>query len=148
VNLDIKKVLIPTDFSENASHAVEYGVQLAKQMGAKVLLLHVIPLGTYVSAASSAPLPAEAIDALAATARTNLSGQAQKLTKSHGVQVDVLVVDGPAPAAIAELAKAQNADLIVMGTQGRTGLKHALLGSVAEHVVRHSSIPVLTVRAH
>lgn len=148
MNLDIKKVLIPTDFSENATHAMEYGVQVAKQMGAKVLLLHVIPLGTYVSAASSAPLPAEAIDALATTARTNLSGQAQKLAKSYGVQVDVLVVDGPAPAAIAELAKAQGADLIVMGTQGRTGLKHALLGSVAEHVVRHSSIPVLTVRAH
>jgi nucleotide-binding universal stress UspA family protein len=111
-------------------------------------LLHVIPLGTYVSAAASAPLPAEAIDALAATARTNLSGQAQKLSKAYGVTVDVLVVDGPAPAAISELAKAQGADLIVMGTQGRTGLKHALLGSVAEHVVRHSTIPVLTVRAH
>jgi nucleotide-binding universal stress UspA family protein len=148
VNLDIKKIIIPTDFSENGSHAMEYGVQLAKQVGAKVLLLHVIPLGTYVSAASSAPLPAEAIDALAATARTNLSDQGKKLSKAYGVPIDVLVVDGPAPAAIAELAKAQSADLIVMGTQGRTGLKHVLLGSVAEHVVRHSSIPVLTVRQH
>jgi nucleotide-binding universal stress UspA family protein len=146
VTVDIKKILIPTDFSENASQAMEYGFQLAKRLGAKVLLLHVIPLGSYVSAASSAPLPAEAIDALAATARSNISEQAQKLSKAHGVTAEVLVVDGPAPATIAELAKAQAADLIVMGTQGRTGLKHVLLGSIAEHVVRHSTIPVLTFR--
>ena len=144
--VDIKKMLIPTDFSENASQAMEYGVQLAQRLGAKVLLLHVIPLGTYVSAASSAPLPAEAIDALAASARTNLSDQGAKLSKSYGVPVEVLVVDGPAPAMIADLAKAQGSDLIVMGTQGRTGLKHVLLGSIAEHVVRHSTIPVLTYR--
>jgi nucleotide-binding universal stress UspA family protein len=146
VIVDIKKILIPTDFSENASHAMEYGIQLAKQLGAKVLLLHVIPLGTYVSAASSAPLPAEAIDALADSARKNIAEQGQKLSKSHGVPVEVLVVDGPPPATIADLAKAQAADLIVMGTQGRTGLKHVLLGSIAEHVVRHSTIPVLTFR--
>jgi len=148
MNFEIRKIMVPTDFSENSSHAMEYGAQLAKKVGAKVLLLHTIPLGSYVSAASSAPLPAAAIEALAQTARDDLSKMGKKLEKTYGVAIETLVTDGPSPAAIVELAKAQAADLIVMGTQGRTGLKHVLLGSVAEHVVRHSSIPVMTVRAH
>jgi nucleotide-binding universal stress UspA family protein len=148
MNLEIRKIMIPTDFSESSSHAMEYGAQLAKKVGAKILLLHVIPLGSYVSAASSAPVPVEAIEALAQTARNEISKTGKALQTSHGIAVDVMVTDGPAPAVITELAKTQAADLIVMGTQGRTGLKHVLLGSVAEHVVRHSSIPVMTVRSH
>jgi nucleotide-binding universal stress UspA family protein len=145
VNPDIRKIIIATDFSDDAANATDYGFHLAKRLGAKVLLLHVVPLGTYVTAATSAPLPAEAIDAIAAAARTNLSEQSKKLSKSTGVASEVLVVDGPPPATIADLAKAQSADLVVMGTRGKTGLKHVLLGSVAEHVVRNSPVPVLVV---
>jgi universal stress protein A len=148
VKPDVRKILIPTDFSDDASNAMDYGFQLAKRLGANVLLLHVVPLGAYVTAASSAPLPAEAIEALAVTARTNLAEQSKKLSKSFGVASEALVVDGPPPATIAELAKAQSADLVVMGTRGKTGLKHVLLGSVAEHVVRHSPVPVLVVPLH
>lgn len=144
----ITRILVPVDFSAHSDRAVRYAATLAGQVGASVELLHVVedPLkaSTFASEIYVPNLPeilesaiASATDRLAWT-RTTMFG--------HGADVTSAVVVGHPAHDIAAHAVAGHFDLIVMGTHGRTGLSHMLMGSVAERVVRAASCAVLTVR--
>lgn len=141
----IQTVLVPTDFSKPATHTLDWAADLARQFGARLVLVHVIPPSTYPlhNLAQIGAFP-NLRDEVMKRCREDLAEVAGKL---QGVTVDQRLLEGPPHQMINDCAAAEKADLIVMSTHGHTGLKHLLLGSVAEKVVRTSACPVLTIRA-
>jgi len=143
----IKRMLVPTDFSAASDIAFTYAMDMAVQQGVTVHLLHAIddasfatayPDGFYVELPRlRAQLIGEATDRLNAMAAN---------CKAAGVTATVEVAVGGPARVIAQTATSRGSDLIVMGTHGRSGFAHLLLGSVAERVVRIAPCPVLTVR--
>jgi glycine betaine transporter len=141
-----KHILVPTDLSAGAEQALVYACELARTLGAQIHLLNVIgipslgmpELGLAVTTAMIDQMVVDSQDALDRLART-------KCTADLG---QVLVKTGDARDVINETAKQLSVDLIVMGTHGRRGISRALLGSVAETVVRSAPCAVLTVRLH
>ena len=144
MNIQIHRILCPLDFSESSEHALLYAKAFAQAHQAKLFLLHVfdLPMG-YLS--SEVPLPADALERHKETCIQNLTAVAATVRQEHP-QTDWLVEEGNPSPCIIEMARKHEVDLIVMGTHGRTGLAHALLGSVAERVVRKAPCPVLTVK--
>lgn len=142
-------ILVPTDFSEDADHALATALQLAKQLSGRIVLLHAyhvdVPI-SYPGFSAGALVPDEYYREVRAQADAHVEKVAKEAT-AKGVEVTGKAVTGPASPAIVAEAEALPADLIVMGTRGRTGLKHVLLGSVAERVVRTAQCPVLTVKS-
>lgn len=142
------KILVPTDFSETADAALAYAKSLAGRIGASVHLLYVFT-DPYGSAAYGpevyVPLPPEVRERAIADARARLAERldADQEVYFRGTRT---VVAGAAAKEIVQFAADQGIDLIVMGTHGRRGVVHLLLGSVAELVVRTARCPVLTVR--
>lgn len=142
--LTIRKILVPTDFSPCAAAALDLAAEFAQRFDAEILLVHVVPvLAPYLPAPLPAPLPAEWIESTRKLAQAELSKERKRVDR---VQVATELRDGPVVDSVLDAAAASGADLIVIGTHGRRGLSHVLLGSVAERVVRQSPIPVLTVR--
>jgi nucleotide-binding universal stress UspA family protein len=140
-----RTILVPIDFSEHADLALETAIQLARDSGGKLRLLHAyeIPLGTIPPYGVAIP-DALLTDVRDAAAR-RLAKAAHKV-EAAGVACETQILHSPPAEGIAESAHACGADLIVMGTRGLTGLRHVLLGSVAERTVRLASCPVLTVK--
>ena len=137
-------VLVPTDGSDASAAAVEQGIAIADGESATVHFLHVIDLGTEMSAAGGSiaeelteTLEREADEALDAAART---------AESTGAAYDRTTVEGVPHEAIAEHVDEHDVDLVVMGASGRTGLKEHLLGSTADRVVRSVETSVLLAR--
>jgi universal stress protein A len=146
--MQIKKVLVPVDFSKDSLRAAEYAKNFAAPFGAQLVLLHVIEPIYYASPAdmyAASPNLALLIEEQRKAAQAQLEQLAQKLS-GQGAKVQTLLKSGSPAQVIADTAKRIKADLIVMATHGRTGLAHVLLGSVAERVVRLATCPVLTVR--
>ncbi|AKF08507.1 universal stress protein [Sandaracinus amylolyticus] len=145
--------LVGLDFEPPSRVALDLALQLAKQLGARVHAVHVVPeiLPAAVAAQHAAPIADDTIDHPAheeAGARDRL---AEMITEARArldaaPPVDLHVVRGDPPVALGELALELGATLIVVGTHGRTGVAHALLGSVAERVLRRARRPVLCVR--
>jgi universal stress protein A len=135
----LKDLLVATDFSPASDAALTYGRALAGAFGATLHVLHV---------AENHFMRPTAVDPYAMHAAV-LQTLAQRLTAGDRTLLHARAVvetsDEPAES-IARYAKTAKVDLIVMGTQGRTGLSHLVVGSVAERVVRHAPCPVLTVR--
>jgi nucleotide-binding universal stress UspA family protein len=142
----VRKILFPTDFSETATYAWEHVATFAKEFDAAVLLLHVqAPLHP----TAEAYLPQEQWDRISQETAREATEQMEKLIREAGLkpgQARTAIRTGVAFEQIIKAAREVGADLIVMGTHGRTGLAHALLGSVAQKVVRKAPCPVLTVR--
>jgi universal stress protein A len=146
ITMDIRQILAPTDFSEFSKQAVESALALARRFKAKLLLLHVVELPAYpVEGVWPSPLGTALLEDLERQARLDL---AQVLPDTPHVTVEVIrqVVVGTPYRKIVDVAAAENVDLIVMATHGRTGLSHLVMGSVAERVVRTAPCPVLTIR--
>jgi nucleotide-binding universal stress UspA family protein len=143
---EFRRILCPTDFSPTSSAALEHATAMARAFGAELLLVHVVPEMNYPlrSFGMAAVLP-DARRELQAKAGETLRALAGKIRSD--VAVRTVVADGEVHAAILQCAKLESADMIVMGTHGHTGLKHAMLGSTAERVVRLAECPVLTVRS-
>jgi universal stress protein A len=148
--MEIRRILVPFDFSEYAEKALTWALAMAENWSAHVLLLHVVPrpsyppllMGSYFNVAEfEANLQADA----EARAKERVAH-----TGNTAVPIDTQVVIGEPFSDICRLAEHEKADLVVMGSHGRTGLRHVLLGSVAERVVRHAPCPVLVVgkKAH
>lgn len=146
-SLEIRTILVPTDFSPCAERALERAVQLAKLTQAKVQLLHAYQIPTAIGVADvPIALPQSFYDGIRETGDRALRERVARVA-SEGVTVEgLLACDTPAHA-ILDAAGKTHADLIVMGTHGWTGMKHVLLGSVAERTVRLAPCAVLTVRA-
>ena len=143
-----QRVLVPVDFSEYADHAVAYAMDLASTLGARVILLHVIQSPPWGGVAMDVTLPhaySTFLQHLETEVAHNMQAYVQRVTAA-GLVGDMVVVHGVPFQEIVETAKSQQVDLIVMGTHGRTGLHHVLLGSVAEKVVHLAPCPVLVVR--
>ena len=146
-----KTILVPHDFSSSANHAAAIARDEAKVHGSKLLLLHVIDLPhqlqpdtAIVPEAGAAPISVK--DYAVSKAEEHLNDLAQRLGKD-GVSAQTFIRVGNPVDEITTFVKDNGVDLVVMGTHGRTGLQHLLLGSVAERVVRSSSAPVLTIRS-
>jgi nucleotide-binding universal stress UspA family protein len=143
----ITRILVPTDFSATADAALEYAFVLAERFGASIQLLHVLD-DPFVTDG----MAVEAYISEAPALRTALLREAQDRLRHRATPretvpaIDTEVLFGHGARTIAEYAAERNVDLIVMGTHGRTGFAHLLLGSVAEQLVRTAPCPVLTVR--
>jgi nucleotide-binding universal stress UspA family protein len=138
-------ILVPTDFSKSSLAALEYALELAAS-DCRIVLCHVVddvPLSYgYVGTAALGP---DLRRRMAEEAEEEILGYVPK-ELPPGVQVEHQILHGVPFAAIIKLARDEGAELIVMSTHGRTGIKHALIGSVAEKVVRKAHCPVLVVR--
>jgi universal stress protein A len=142
----IQHVLVPTDFSAPAEQALDYAIRLARTFSARLTLLHVIqpiPMG---GVDMGVALPETYLQEVEEAAQGSMEEALARVTAA-GLTAEQLVLYGVPFQEIVETAKARQVDLIVMGTQGRTGLMHVLLGSVAERVVRLAPCSVLVVRA-
>ena len=139
----LKNILFATDFSSAANAAAPFAMQLAKNYGAKVYGLHVSLFDDYTSAAPEAwAMMAEAREKQAQESARHLNEQLA------GIEHEVLLSEGNIWEVVSEVIKQKEIDLIVLGTRGRTGLGKALLGSVAEQILRQAPCPVLTVGPH
>lgn len=139
-----KTLLVGTDFSEPAGRAAERAVDLARRYGASLHLVHVWEAPLIVGGAI-AGTEFDWMTLLEQSARAQLDAAAEAL-RAEEVDVTSTLRSGAAWDRIVTLAGEVEADLVVVGTHGRTGLRRAVMGSVAERVVRHSPVAVLTVR--
>ncbi|HYH63628.1 MAG TPA: universal stress protein [Urbifossiella sp.] len=145
--ITIRRVLAPTDFSESSVPAVRYAAELATQFGAELTLLHVVQDLTLVVPDVMMPTPVT-MPALADMVEGGKAGLVA-FVKRLGLEAlnpKTEVRMGAPAAEIVTAAADLKVDLLCIGTHGRTGLAHFLLGSVAERIVRHAPCPVLTVR--
>ena len=139
-----KHILVPTDLSAESEQALAYACELAQTLGAKVHLVNVVGIPALGVPELGVALTAATIDQLVVDNQAALDDLAR--TKCGALAGQILVRSGDATVVINQTAAEVGADLIVMGTHGRRGLSRALLGSVAEHVVRTAPCAVLTVR--
>ena len=141
----IRTILVPVDFSDCSLAGLTYAVRFAKEVGARIAVVHVADLGPVMMTTGrgdyDSPTYIEA-------ARRRCSDQIKAFLKRvsfDGVPVDASAVAGYCPSAIYEAAAKEGADMIIISTHGRTGLRRAFIGSVAERTVRYAACPVLVV---
>jgi nucleotide-binding universal stress UspA family protein len=141
--IDLKRILVPTDFSKHSQTALVYGVAFAQKFGAKLHLLHIVQdLALFFPDTVTVVPPTDQLTAAVETALQRV------LHENHLESMGVLtaVRSGSPYHEITQYARDEDIDLIILGTHGRGGLMHLLMGSVAEKVVRKAPCPVLTVR--
>lgn len=139
-------ILVPTDFSGLSCEAFSWATLLANEFNAKILIVHVILERAAVEMTAQPGNPWEKVLEREDKAMIENFQSCLLSDFTQAVETQTLVEVGQAAERLIEAAKEKNADLIVMATHGRTGLSHALMGSVAEKVVRQAPCPVLTVR--
>jgi universal stress protein A len=143
----LREILVPIDFSECSRKALQYAVPMARQFGSRLLLVHVMPVHYFVGSEFGpvdVPVPEQEL-------RENSARALDKLSRDEigsEVPVTTRVCRGQPVQEIVSVAREERVDLILLSTHGHTGLKHVLLGSVAENVVRYAPCPVLVVRQH
>ncbi|HEX2277294.1 MAG: universal stress protein [Candidatus Tectomicrobia bacterium] len=144
--MQFRHILAPTDFSEYSKKAVGSALELARKFGAKLTILHVVELPPYPVEGYVPPaVNATFLDDLERQATQDLA-QLVPEAESSNVEVVRLVAVGSPYRKIIDTAEAEQVDLIVMATAGRTGFSHLVMGSIAERVVRTATCPVLTIR--
>lgn len=139
----IRTILIATDFSSYSDEALEYGSMVAKRLGAKVVLMHVIESFPY--SVTDTLNVVKHMQALRKIASALLESSSEGL-RDKGLAVKAYLVEGTPYREILKKAKRDRVEMIVMGSHGRTGVQRLIMGSVAEKVVRLAHCPVLTVR--
>ena len=144
LHFHIGKILVPVDFSEHSQKALHYALAFASQFGAEVTLVHIVEQMVYPGDWMYPPL---AVTDFATEKREQMIGRLRALDAGSGVKTHHLVRLGRAWQEVVEIAREQKTDLIILATHGYTGIKHVLLGSVAEKILRHAPCPVLSVRA-
>lgn len=143
---DFKTFVVPFDFSDHARAALFTAADLARRLSADLHLVHVIQPPTYVGGYGTAPPPHLDLSELHDTVSKSLREVAEGIEGLAGAATSQVVEDLQIAQAISDVAAERKADLIVMGTHGRTGLAHVFLGSVAERTLRLAPCPVLTVK--
>jgi universal stress protein A len=143
----IAKILVPVDFSSHSSEAVRFAADMSNRYNASLELLHVFHVTTYaLPEGYIVPSHAQVQQALKEL-ESQLEAAKNAATEAGAGTVRTTLVQGGVTTEILRFAKENECDLIVMGTHGRTGMKHLLMGSVAEQIVRVANCPVLTLRA-
>jgi nucleotide-binding universal stress UspA family protein len=142
----VSRVLVPTDFSRGATKALGWAVALKTAFHAELVVLHVVDFDAlaYMNLSGERayePIPIELLERIRADAERAMARVTESFPGSQP-----MIREGSPRAIIPEVAKELNASLIVMGTHGRSGLARVAFGSVADYVIRHSPVPVLTVR--
>jgi nucleotide-binding universal stress UspA family protein len=135
-----RRIIVPTDLSDLSLEALQYANEVARLFNAEIIVLHVI------DPRDKAGAPRARFEEAEFEARKSII----HLLMEHTIVPQNLKLEICRGSAVDEIIKAVrqfHADLVVMSTHGRTGLRHVLMGSVAEHVVRHSPVPVLTVKS-
>ena len=145
MTIEVERILVPVDFSDNARAVLDWAAHLAEEHKASVLLLHAYHLPVEFQQLEGAYLPPDFWSNVKSEAEQSLSRYAAEL-REKGLEVETLVREGYPASVIVDEAEAQNANLVVIGTHGLSGLKHMLLGSIAERVVQKAPCPVLTVK--
>ena len=148
MNLQIRSILVPTDFSECGNYALSCAASLARTFKASIVCVHVIEpiVPTVGYSGMSEPLPiADISEQLEDSAERELPKLAE-CEECAGLDVEEVIVHGEAASEIVQVAKDREIDLIVISSHGRTGLGRILFGSTAEAVVRHAPCPVLVVK--
>ena len=146
--MQVRSILLPTDFSECGNYALSYATSLARKFGASIICVHVIEpiVPTVGYSGMTEPLPiADISDQIEDSAERELPKFAE-CEECAGLDVEELIVHGDAASEIVRVARERLVDLIVISSHGRTGLGRILFGSTAEAVVRHASCPVLVVK--
>ena len=143
--INLKRILVPSDFSECSDAAVRYGLELARKFGATLHLLHVVQdPATQPWAAEGFAVPLlEAVEQWQKDAKVRLTNSIPPEDRRNAIVTSTIASPF---SEILRYAAENEIDLIVMGTHGRGGVSHMLLGSIAEKVVRRAPCPVLTVR--
>jgi len=146
--LQLRKILLPTDFSGCANYAFPYAAGIARATGATIICVHVVepivPAVGYSGLADPMPI-ADISDQLEDSAERELPELAD-CDDFNGLEVEEVIVHGDPAAEIVRVAGEHEVDLIVVSSHGRTGLGRIIFGSTAEAVVRHASCPVLVVK--
>ena len=137
--INIKNILMPTDLSDYAGYALDYAREFASTYGADLHLLHVLDLHWLGSGA----VIANALPQYQQDKQDQLNAMKSEI---EGIDVKATVATGVPHVAIVRYAREHDIDLLVLATHGRTGISHALIGSVAEKVVQMAPCPVLTVK--
>ena len=140
--MTFRTILHPTDFSPGSAAAFDYACELARDSDARLVVLHAF--GPAVPIAAEGVILSADLDELRALARRELDAIRPR---DPAVRVERVVREGPSTRTILAAAEEFGADLIVMGTHGRTGFRRLVLGSVTEEVLRQAPCPVLTVKA-
>lgn len=146
--ITLKRILVATDFGEASTAAFTYGQELAKQFDATLHVLYVVP-NVYLStfgAESYAAIAPDLQQQVEDDARRRLTELLADTGKNGRRTIPAILISSSPAATIVDYAKAHDIDIIVIGTHGRGGVAHLMLGSVAERVVRFAQCPVLTVR--
>ncbi len=138
-------LLVPVDFSPHSDKALDCALGLAKAFGSKVHLIHAYHLPIQIAGPDQVVIPQDFWRAVRDSAARKLEKTVQKV-KVASVDAETHLAEMPPVQAINQTAEKIGADLIVMGTRGLTGLKHVLLGSVAERTIRTAPCPVMTVK--
>ncbi|NVM24830.1 MAG: universal stress protein [Desulfobacterales bacterium] len=142
-----KKILFCTDFSENSDYAFEFAYGIAKRDKGLLYILYVIPDNPHRKFAENV-IPRETLETIDKEFKeTLINNYREHYIKKieNGVPFKIVAKSGREDAEIIKFAKEENADIVVMGTHSRTGIQHAIIGSVAEKVLRHSPIPVFVI---
>lgn len=137
----LSRILVATDFSAQAEMALEWALRLRDAFGAKLVLLHVIDIFSLAELSCRAVGGDPLLPMLREEAKRNMQKWQPRVADAQAI-----IREGSPRPVIVEAAAELECQMIVMGTHGRSGLSHLLLGSVAEYVVRYSKVPVLTVR--
>jgi nucleotide-binding universal stress UspA family protein len=143
---EFRRILVPTDFSSGSEQAWEVARQLAGRLGAEIVLLHVLVEAPLYSEGPFTMEHARDVFKAARGWAENMLGEWTTKAAARGLEARWLVATGVPHEEIVDAATRERADLIVLGTHGRGGLDRALLGSVADRVIRRAPCPVLSVR--
>lgn len=141
----IRTIVVALDFSELSDRALDAAIWLARQFEAELHLVHAFDVRVPLVTPYEVAIPTTFIEEARQSAQRKLDAQEAR-AKETGLRVRSHLAEVPAATSIAETAEELGADLIVMGTHGHTGLKHVVLGSVAERTLRHAPCSVLTVK--
>ncbi|MGB5695202.1 MAG: universal stress protein [Polyangiales bacterium] len=142
--MQINQILVPTDFSKNAEHALSYAVELAKRCSAKLHLLHTPVIPTYLLMDLSYSPGPEAVTRILNDAQAALDEEA-KSTATAGIELFTAIREGTVHEVIRDYAREHDIDLVVVGTHGRTGVSKLMYGSVTERVLKTVHTPILVI---
>jgi nucleotide-binding universal stress UspA family protein len=143
--LGIRRILVPTKFSNLSEYAIDHAVTLASRLGASVIVCHVCPTGQLTADAGVSVFPMSVDDGeVEKAARASVMDEIAQYAETR-VPMSALVRRGDVATEIADVAEEMDADLIVMGTRARNGFMRLVLGDPAEGVMRRSHVPVLVL---